>query len=91
MIVVDGESMLPLLRSGDRVLIDPNAVVGIGDIVVAKHPFKKSVRLIKRVTAIDANANYILTGDNPSESSDSRSLGSFPASEIVGKVVSKTN
>lgn len=89
-ILVDGESMLPVLRSGDRVLIDPNAHIAIGDIVVAKHPFKKSVRMIKRVTAIDSTANYVLTGDNPSESTDSRSLGGFPASEILGKVVSKT-
>jgi nickel-type superoxide dismutase maturation protease len=89
-ILVDGESMLPVLSSGDRVLIDPKAEIAVGDIVVAKHPFKKSVRMIKRVSAIDSNANYVLTGDNPTESSDSRSLGSFPASEILGKVVSKT-
>ena len=85
---VEGDSMLPTLRHGDRVLVDPRAEVAVGDIITANHPFKTSVRLIKRVASIDPSSGRLtLCGDNPATSSDSRSFGTVARSEIIGKVV----
>jgi nickel-type superoxide dismutase maturation protease len=89
LVKVEGDSMLPTLRSGDIVLVDPKAVATAGDIVVANHPFKKSVKLIKRVESVETNGRMVLTGDNPEGSTDSRTYGSIAKGEIGGKVVGR--
>ena len=81
--------MMPGLKSGDIVLIDPYAKGSVGDIVIAGHPYKKSVRLMKRVDSIDENGRYFLIGDNPDASTDSRSFGSIAVSDVTGKVICK--
>lgn len=85
--LIEGDSMLPVLKNGDLVLINPNAEIAVGDIVLARHPFKKSVKIIKRVAEILPDEKYFLLGDNPSESSDSRSFGAIRAEDILGKAV----
>lgn len=87
--VVDGESMSPTLKSGDKVLVHPDAPITAGDIVLAHHPFRRSTQLIKRVCEITADGEYFLIGDNPGESTDSRTLGAFRLTNILGKVVCK--
>ncbi len=84
---VDGDSMVPSLTSGDKVLVDPSAMIAVGDIVLAKHPYKQNTRLIKRVTEISASGEYFLAGDNPDESTDSRTFGALRPADIIGKVV----
>ncbi len=84
---VDGDSMYPSLKNGDRVLIDERSTLGVGDVVVALHPFKTSVKIVKRVSSIEPNGKISLIGDNPLESSDSRSFGSIKRTEVIGKVV----
>lgn len=83
---IQGNSMLPELKDGDEVLVNPNEPYQIGDIVVAQHPFKQSVVLIKRISEIDESSVYLI-GDNPAESTDSRTLGKIPRKDILGKVV----
>ena len=61
----------------------------LGDVVLARHPFKKSVQIIKRIREISPEGRYFLVGDNPSESTDSRSFGAIPAKDITGKAVSR--
>lgn len=85
-IVVDGSSMSPALRDGDAVLVDPHVDPIPGDIVLAKHPFKSELKILKRLDNIDG-VRYFLIGDNPEESTDSRTLGEFSRASIVGKVV----
>lgn len=86
--------MLPALLPGDLVLADPRALrrsgPQVGDIVVAQHPFKKGVRLIKRVASIESG-RVRLSGDNPAESTDSRGLGLFSVTELVAKVLVKAH
>ena len=86
---VSGNSMQPLLKAGDEVLVDPGAYrrsdPQVGEIVVARHPSRTDVRLIKRVAAV-VNNRYVLKGDNPAESTDSRSFGPVSAQHILGKV-----
>jgi nickel-type superoxide dismutase maturation protease len=86
---IEGESMFPVLSSGDEVLVDENAKVGIGDVVIARHPFKESVEMAKRITAVDANGKFFLVGDNSEESTDSRSFGPVSLECIKGKVVAR--
>ncbi len=85
--LVEGDSMLPTLKNGDGILIDADAKIDAGDILLAKHPFKKSVIILKRLAEIDENGNYFLVGDNPSESTDSRTFGAISAKHILGKAV----
>ena|SRR5215213_6727939 len=87
--LVQGDSMLPILKDGDVVLVNPYAAPQTGDIVLARHPFKKSVRIIKRIKEISPEGRYFLVGDNAEESTDSRSFGTIPAKDILGKAVSR--
>ncbi len=85
--MVEGNSMLPTLKSGDAVLINPRSKFETGDIVLAKHPFKQSVKILKRIGEISQDGKFFLIGDNKDESSDSRSFSAIPKSEILGKAV----
>ena len=84
---VSGNSMCPELEDGDIILVRRVRDLGVGDIVLAAHPFKKSVTMLKRITAIDAAGRMELLGDDPDESSDSRSFGNIPVEHIRGKAV----
>jgi nickel-type superoxide dismutase maturation protease len=83
--------MYPTLKSGDVVLIDLRAFIAIGDIVVADHPYKQSVKMIKRIESIDPGGRYILKGDNPDGSTDSRTYGTIAKGDIKGKVVCRVS
>ena len=85
--LIEGDSMFPALKDGDFVLINPYADLRIGDIALARHPFKQSVKIIKRIREISPERKYFLVGDNLSESTDSRSFGVIPAKDILGKAV----
>jgi hypothetical protein len=61
-----------------------------GDVVLAAHPFHKDVRMIKRVDHITLDGRVFVVGDNPGESTDSRSWGALRPSQIIGKVTGNT-
>ena len=90
---VTGNSMLPLLQPGEEVLIDPGAYRSRpplpGEIVVAQHPYRSEVRLIKRVTSVVGDNQYVLKGDNPAGSTDSRAFGPITEHNIIGRVTSR--
>jgi hypothetical protein len=79
--------MEPTLRGGYAVLIDPRAAIAINDIVLALHPYKESVKILKRISEIDTHGSYILIGDNAPESTDSRTFGLILPKNILGKAV----
>ncbi len=82
---VEGDSMLPTLKDGDEVLVKPSRNYQIGDVVVAKHPFKITP-IIKRITKFSTGGKVFLVGDNLAESKDSRSFGEVPEKDILGRV-----
>ena len=88
---VEGDSMLPVIKNGDIVLIRPGSAFAVGDIVLASHPYKASVKILKRVAAIDALNKVTLIGDNPAESTDSRAFGAVSIESILGRAVSRLN
>ncbi len=83
---VEGDSMVPTLMPGEQVLVDTKAEIEVDDIVVARHPFKKSVTMVKRVKEIDSGRRFFLISDNLVDSTDSRSFGTLPADMIIGRV-----
>ena len=88
---VRGDSMLPTLKEGDAVMIVSTRSIGPGDIELADHPYKSSVKILKRVSGIDGEGRYSLTGDNPAESTDSRTFGSLSIEYIQGKAVCRVS
>ena len=87
--LVEGNSMRPALKEGDAVLIDPKGKVVEGDFVLVNHPFKKSVKILKRLKNFDDKGDLFLTGDNGEESTDSRTFGAVPLKYLIGKVTSR--
>jgi nickel-type superoxide dismutase maturation protease len=85
--------MAPLLEPGDELLVDLRAYRRIlpcpGDIVVARHPYRTDLRLVKRVAEVLDNGHCILEGDNPTESTDSQIFGPLPPQYILGRVTSR--
>ena len=89
---VTGSSMIPLLQSGEEILVDTQAYKQIypqvGDIVIAKHPFQGG-KIVKRVAAVLEDGSCFLVGDNYSKSTDSRHYGFLEIHNIIGKVTGK--
>ena len=81
--------MEPTFKNGDKltfkkIMSDTN--IGIDDIVLCSHPFKK-LKIVKRVKSIDSGF-YFLEGDNPNvlDTSDSRTFGPLKINQIIGKL-----
>ncbi|MGP8074104.1 MAG: S26 family signal peptidase [Thermoplasmata archaeon] len=99
-VVVEDESMLPALRPGDRLLVDPTYYRGRrparGDVVVLRDPERPGRLLVKRVGATEGepdpsgapvpSGTLYLIGDDPARSRDSRSFGPVPLNGLVGRV-----
>jgi nickel-type superoxide dismutase maturation protease len=82
--------MLPTYREGDVVLVDPGAFRESppkpGDVVLVAHPFRRSVKMIKRVDHVTADGRVFVVGDNREESTDSRSFGPLRPVQVIGRV-----
>ena len=87
--ICEGNSMNPTLKNGEVVLVDREAEIAIGDIVVAKHPIEQISEIIKRVGRINERGHYFLVGDNLDDSNDSRNFGAVTREYIKGKVVAR--
>ena len=88
---IRGGSMRPTLEHGDRVLIDPDAYrdkpPSVGELVLARHPYRRDVEMVKRVGDLEEGDRLVLQGDNPKESTDSRVFGPLPRRLLRGRVV----
>lgn len=91
--VVEGPSMEPAYRAGDRVLVNRLAYLRSGprpgDVVVLHDPERIGHYLLKRIArAPDGTpgpAHYHVLGDNAAWSRDSRSFGPVERRQIVGR------
>lgn len=87
---VVGSSMLPLLKPGEEILIDPyiyrHSSPKINDIVVIFHPHQPNMAIVKRITSIASDGKFFLLGDNQAQSTDSRHWGTINQTKIVAKV-----
>ena len=82
---VSGHSMEPTLTNDQFVWVKRTTKVHEGDIVLSRHPIQANLNSIKRVSEIHPDG-LTLIGDNPSESTDSRSFGRVPRVHLVGVV-----
>lgn len=87
--ICEGKSMNPTLKDGEAVLVDKDADIEVGDIVVAKHPIEQTSEIVKRVDRINEHGHYFLVGDNLEDSNDSRHFGAVTKKYIKGKVVAR--
>jgi nickel-type superoxide dismutase maturation protease len=86
---VEGASMSPTLRPGDRLLVESwtyarRAPRG-GEVVLAADPRSPSRELIKRVAAVHG-AHLDLRGDATASSTDSRHFGRVPVDAVRWRV-----
>ncbi len=58
-----------------------------GDVIVFNTPFYQSGFSVKRCAKVPKNALYYMLGDNPKQSTDSRSWGLLQEDHIVGKAI----
>jgi nickel-type superoxide dismutase maturation protease len=86
-VAVAGNSMAPVLRDGDWVVVVPLVrPPRVGEIVVARDPRAPERLLLKRVARVKDGACTLL-GDRPEESTDSRTFGPVARSLILGRAV----
>ncbi len=97
--VVRGESMLPTILPGERVLVDTLAyrfdrLPEAGDVVLAMHSERPGLAMLKRVGGAPGDDvggrmlgedEYWLVGDAPEFSTDSRQLGPVRSGDVVGR------
>ena len=80
-------SMLPALRPGDWLLVRRTPRIRAGQIVLARHPGRPDMLLVKRA-ARRLDAGWWLASDNPDPAAvDSRRFGPVPDALIEGRVL----
>jgi nickel-type superoxide dismutase maturation protease len=85
--VVEGASMAPTFRSGDRLLLVRRLrPLRIGDLVALRDPRDGDRLLVKRVVLV-RGVDVEVAGDNAAASTDSRTFGAVPASSVRHLVV----
>lgn len=84
-IAVEGDSMLPVLRAGDRCIVQWCSSAAIGDVVVARRPDRPELLVVKRVTAFRDGGAW-LEGDNVRGSHDSWLFGAVGEQDVLGVV-----
>lgn len=88
--VVRGESMLPTLLPGDRLVVDlwtlRHRAPRVGEIVLVRRPGSEAV-LVKRVVRTLAGGAVWVEGDHRASSDDSRAFGAVGPERLGGRVV----
>ncbi len=84
--------MLPLLRPGDEILIDPRAYLAQpphpDDMVWVADPRNAANMMVKRVLAVEPDGSLFIVGLNRAESTDSRHFGTVTPEQVAGRVTS---
>jgi len=81
---VAGDSMLPALHPGDRLLVRRAGRIRPGHVVAVTDPRLASRTMVKRVADIGP-AGVTVLGDNAAASTDSRTLGPVARSAVRGR------
>jgi nickel-type superoxide dismutase maturation protease len=87
---VQGPSMVPALRDGDRLLVwlrTPRRAPALGRVLVVALPERPLA--VKRLVAVDGDGGLRVEGDNPFGSTDSRTLGPLPPTSVRGVVLGR--
>ncbi|MFB4297000.1 nickel-type superoxide dismutase maturation protease [Actinomadura sp. NTSP31] len=89
-VAVTGDSMLPGLAPGDWLVVLAGARPRPGDVVVARHPERADVLIVKRV-AHRSGDGWWLESDNQRARGrrDSWDFGAVPDRRVLGRVVAR--
>jgi nickel-type superoxide dismutase maturation protease len=86
-VTVEGYSMMPTYRPGERLTVLRRwRPVRVGDVVVVRDPRDRSRWLLKRCVG-KSRSMLDLRGDNPAGSTDSRVFGLVPSHDVAFIVV----
>jgi nickel-type superoxide dismutase maturation protease len=88
---VTGESMVPTLLPGDRLLVlrglgPLRPAIRVGDLVALADPRLPARIMIKRVAGLEGKRLFV-RGDNDGASTDSRHFGPVEPAAVRGRVV----
>jgi nickel-type superoxide dismutase maturation protease len=83
LVLVQGPSMAPTLRSGDALLVRRGTKVRSGDIVVARFRSRPELLVVKRAIRPE-NGGWWIQGDNALIEDDSRRYG---VADVIGRVL----
>lgn len=87
-VVVNGDSMWPGLPNGSMARFEriDTASLEQGMVILLDHPFRKDLKIIKRIKSISEDKMFI-TGDNPdpTASEDSHNFGLVPISLAIAR------
>ena len=94
---IAGRSMEPTLQDGEITLVRLGAAGGSlfsrpirpGDILWIQHPLRSDTSIVKRLHSIGPDGQLYVRGDNPDESSDSRTFGSVPPTKVRGRLFAR--
>jgi nickel-type superoxide dismutase maturation protease len=94
LVAVQGPSMSPTLRPGERLLTLPTLVARPrpGSVVVVEDPWQPGHLVVKRVARIDEaapSAQVLVLGDNPEASTDGRVWGPIDRDAVRRVVVAR--
>ena len=79
--------MEPALRDGDWIVVRSlSRPPRVGDIVLLRDPRAPDRLILKRVAGVSERACTVV-GDNPDESTDSRTFGPVPLANVVGRAL----
>ena len=84
--LVEGQSMMPALQPGDRLLYGPAPLLRSGQVVAVRDPRTPDRLLVKRVRW-SANGLVDVRGDNAAASTDSGDFGPVPRSLVAGRLL----
>jgi nickel-type superoxide dismutase maturation protease len=86
---IQGDSMWPTFSNDDIVVFTSVKKTALeeGDIVLATHPFKADVLVVKRIHRVETDGRLFLVGDNPDPlaSEDSHNFGPVSPDAVRGK------
>jgi nickel-type superoxide dismutase maturation protease len=88
---VAGQSMVPTLLPGDRVVVlrglgPLRPAIHVGDLVALVDPRAPGRTIVKRVAGTEGN-RVVVRGDNEAASTDSRHFGPVDSGAIRGRVI----
>ena len=88
--IVNGDSMYPRVKHGETLALTKvnsklDNIIKIDDLVVFLHPFKKEMKLIKKVKKIIDKSYLFVEGENPDPnlSLDSHNFGLIRTSDVI--------
>ncbi len=84
---IQGDSMWPTFTHGQMLTFqetDSQTTFEVGDVVLALHPLKIDVLMVKRIHRIEPDGRLFLTGDqpDPTSSEDSHNFGPVAVSNV---------